>query len=869
MSSKQTPLEQQYFQIKAQHPDKILFFRMGDFYEMFGRDAEIAAPILGIALTSRAHGKSTRMPLAGVPYHAAEKYLAQLVRAGHKVAVCEQTEDPKQAKGLVRREVIEIITPGTVTVDGALTETQDQMIAALSLRDNEAGLAALDLSTGRVLFYQAELSQVLERLEVLEPCELLLADDLDDEIAGRLGNLKAALTNLEAWRFQPADAAERVRKYYEVQSLEAFGLGETELATGALGALLGYLEEVKFGIPRHLAAPRLLAEAGHMYLDPATLHNLEVLQPSATTVKEHSLLGLLDHCHTAGGKRLLARWLQAPLRQLEAIVARHDAVAQLLASQPLRDEFAAKLSELADLERLAGKLGYRKAGPRDLVHLKDSLLRLPALRKKLSQLTANLLLEIGAELPELSDIAERIETALRDEVPYMTGNGSLIREGFSEDLDRLKASIKEAVDYIAGLQEHLRAETEIPSLKVGYNRVFGYYIEVTRAHQDKVPDYFIRKQTLVNAERYITTEMKEREELIVAAEEKINRLEEDIFLALRAEVATAVDRIALAGRLISRLDVLLSFAEASHQSHYTRPMLDESQTLDIREGRHPIIERVLARGEFVANDTLLTSDDEQLQLLTGPNMAGKSTYLRQVGLLVIMAQAGCFVPAREARIGLVDRVFTRVGASDRLALGESTFLVEMNETSRILANATPQSLILLDEVGRGTSTYDGLAIAWALCETLHSDQNLRARTIFATHFHELTRLAELFPRIRNYQVRVRRWQDQIVFLRQVVPGGCDDSFGIEVARLAGVPQSLTDRARQILHQLERGQFDPVRGSRKLKAADPNQLGLFGRQVSKVAKKLTDLELDHLTPLDALNLLAELKADAEEENGATD
>lgn len=869
MTAKQTPLEQQYFQIKAQHPDKILFFRMGDFYEMFGRDAEIAAPILGIALTSRAHGKSTRMPLAGVPYHAAEKYLAQLVRAGHKVAVCEQTEDPKQAKGLVRREVVEIITPGTITVDGALSEIQDQILAAVMVHDSEAGLATLDLSTGRVLFYQAELPLVLERLEVIEPRELLLPDNLDSEISTRLENRAGALTPLEAWRFQAADASERVRKYYQVQSLEAFGLGEAELAASALGSLIGYLDEVKFGVPHHLAAPRLLAEPTNIYLDSATLRNLEILHPSATTLKEHSLFGLLDHCLTAGGKRLLARWLQAPLRQVTAIRERHDAVQQLLDSQPLREEFSKQLADLADLERLAGKLGYRKASPKDMIHLKDSLQRLPILSRKLKQLTAELLLRIGKELPDLSDIATIIEDALREDAPYMTSNGSLIREGYSEELDSLKGSIKEAVDYIAGLQEHLRADTEIPSLKVGYNRVFGYYIEVTKAHQEKVPEHFIRKQTLVNAERYITTEMKEREELIVAAEEKINRLEEDIFLKLRDEVATAVDRVALSGQLVSQLDVLLSFAESSHRNRYVRPTLNDSQALRIVEGRHPIIERVLARGEFVANDTTLDAEEEQLQLLTGPNMAGKSTYLRQVGLIVIMAQAGCFVPAREAEIGVVDRVFTRVGASDRLALGESTFLVEMNETSRILANATPQSLILLDEVGRGTSTYDGLAIAWALCESLHNEPQLRARTIFATHYHELTKLAELFPRIRNYQVKVRRWQDQILFLRQVVPGGCDDSFGIEVARLAGVPQNLTDRAKQILQQLERGQFEPVRMGRKQRPSDPNQLGLFGLKVSKTAKRLADLEVEKLTPLEALNLLAELKREAEAENDATD
>ncbi|MCK4857879.1 MAG: DNA mismatch repair protein MutS [candidate division Zixibacteria bacterium] len=865
MTRKQTPLEEQYFKIKAQHPDKILFFRMGDFYEMFGRDAEIAAPILGIALTSRAHGKSTRMPLAGVPYHAADKYLSQLLQAGHKVAICEQTEDPKQAKGLVRREVIEVITPGTITVDGVLPENRENMILSLYAAEDAAGLAALELATGRVLVYQSDIRLTLERAEVIDAREILVPESLQNGIGERLARLTAVVTKLEDFKYQHDDAALRIKNYYGVHSLDAFGLLSLPLAVSALGSLIAYLDEVKFGVPTHLEPPRLAEEPETIYLDSATLCNLEILQPQATNIKEHSLLGLLDFCKTVGGQRLLARWLAAPLKKLERIKERLQSVQKLADDQKLRDKLTGLLTDLADLERIAGKLGYRKANPKDLIQLKNSLKQVPAIKTLLSKANTMLFDRVAEMLPDLSAIAELIEAAIKDDPPYLTGNGSLIKDDYSDELDELKTSIKEAVDYIAGLQKSLRRDTGIPSLRVGYNKVFGYYIEVTKVHADKVPDHFIRKQTLVNAERYITAQMKEKEELILAAEEKINKHEEELFFQVRDSVAAHVEEISLTGRLISEVDVIGSYAAAARRHNYSRPAFDESQSLEIVEGRHPIIENVLPRGDFVANDTSLDIDGEQLQLLTGPNMAGKSTYLRQVGLIVIMAQAGSFVPAARARIGIVDRVFTRVGASDRLALGESTFLVEMNDTSRILANATPKSLVLLDEVGRGTSTYDGLAIAWALCETLHEQPHLRSRTIFATHFHELTELARLFDRIRNYQVQVRRWQDKIIFLRKVMPGGCDDSFGIEVAKLAGLPQSVTDRAREILKSLERGSFDPVGNRGKKKRDQINQLGLFEQKVSEVSSRLQDLEVEKITPLQALNMLVELKALAESEN----
>ncbi len=867
MSDKITPLLEQYLAIKKQHPDKILFFRMGDFYEMFGHDAEIAAPILGIALTSRSHGQSTKLPLAGVPYHSAEKYLTQLIRAGMKVAICEQVEDPKLAKGLVKREVIEIITPGTVTIDSALPQEKENLLLALfAARDDRLGFGAVDITTGSVVFYEGESNPAFDKIESLNPSELLLSDDLDSALTSRIARLAVPVTKVESWRFQSDFAQEKIKSLYDVVSLESFELNTAPLAASALGAVFSYIEEKKISAPGQHAPPRFAEDSDHVYLDPATVRNLELLQSNSSSRREHSLLGLLDFCRTAMGKRTLARWLVAPLRQVDRINARYQAVERLLRDDDLREELSQRLANIVDLERMAGKLGNRKAGPRDLVALAASLARLPEIAAALASSGVELLATMSNRLPDLASTATIINGALVDEPPLLTNSGGMVRPGHSSELDTLKLSIKDAVDYIATLQEKLRAETGIATLKVGYNQVFGYYIEVSKAQLAAVPDHFIRKQTLVNAERFITGEMKKKEELILAAEDKINRLEETLFLELRDQVAAAAEAISTAGSVLGELDCLLSFALAARRYNFVRPQLVAEPTLSITEGRHPVIEQILPRGDFVGNDTHLDTGGDQIQLLTGPNMAGKSTYLRQVGLIVIMAQAGCFVPAEAASIGLVDRVFTRVGASDRLTMGESTFLVEMNETARILNNATPQSLILLDEVGRGTSTYDGLAIAWALCESLHNDPRLKSRTIFATHFHELTELANLCPRIRNYQVQVRRHRDRIVFLRKVVAGGCDDSFGIEVAKLAGIPPTLTARAREILAELESGTFAPLKTRSKYHYVNPNQMRLFEAPDSESERRLREIDIDSLTPIEALNLVAELKQLAEKNHG---
>lgn len=870
MSDKTTPLLEQYFAIKKQHPDKILFFRMGDFYEMFGRDAEIAAPILGIALTSRAHGQTTRLPLAGVPYHSAEKYLTQLIRAGLKVVICEQVEDPKLAKGLVKREVIEIITPGTITIDSALPAERDSLLLAIHTNQpDRLGFGAVDITTGAVTFYEGDLAGTLDRIESLAPSEVLISDEDTVSLVRHLARLAAAPTKLESWRFQVDFATEKLKNFYEVASLEAFELNHAPRATAALGALFSYIEEMKFAAPGHLSPPRLADDPDHVYLDAATVRNLELLQSNSSDKREHTLFGLLDFCRTGMGKRTLARWLVAPLKNIERILARQQAVERFYREDELREGMARALADLIDLERMAGKLGNRKANPRDLVALAGSLRRLPEISGLLASCGVPLLASLAKRLPELQAVVGDIALALVDEPPILANSGGLIRTGSSEKLDRLKSSIKDAVDYISGLQEKLRTETGIGNLKVGFNQVFGYYIEVSKGQLAAVPPHFIRKQTLVNAERYITDELKKKEELILAAEDGINRLEEELFLELRDRVAAHGEQISRAGQIVGELETLLAFALAARRYGYVRPQLTTEPILEIIEGRHPVIEQILPRGDFVGNDTRLDARDAQIQLLTGPNMAGKSTYLRQVGLIVIMAQAGGFVPAEKATIGIVDRVFTRVGASDRLTMGESTFLVEMNETARILNNATPQSLILLDEVGRGTSTYDGLAIAWALCEALHNDARLKSRTIFATHFHELTELANLCARIRNFQVQVRRHRDRIVFLRKVVPGGCDDSFGIEVAKLAGIPGTLTARAKEILAELESGTFAPLKTRSRYHYVNPNQMRLFESTEPETLKRLRSVDVDSLTPIEALNLVNELKKLAEKDNGLAD
>ena len=864
----------QYFKIKSQYPDEILFFRMGDFYEMFGEDAKVASKIMGIALTSRGQIKGEKIPLAGIPYHAADRYLAKLLRAGKKVVVCEQVEDPKLAKGIVKRDVVEIITPGTVTVDGVIEGTSNNYLLSLTADSAEGGsasggkekigLAMVDLTTGEFKVDQGEASKIIEKIKVLNPAEIICPEIWGEERKKELGclNEKVTFTNLEMWKFDYDFAQKILTEHFKVTSLDGFGCQDLKLGISAAGAILAYLKQTKKTFLSHINKISPTIEGEGMFLDTNTIRNLELLTAMGSGERTNTLFSLLNKTKTAMGARLLKSWIIAPLLNVGEITERQDAVEELFKNHDLSDSLEKKIKRIADLERLSGKIGYGKANPKDLIWLKDSLSVIPDLRSILSGVKSDLLNYIKDSLPDSSGLVNLIERSIVDEPPYILTEGGIIKSGYSSDLDSLKSQIKGSKDWIAGLQEQERKRTSIPSLKVGFNKVFGYFIEVTKPHLSKVPQEYIRKQTMVNAERFVTQKLKEKEAHILGAEEKIFKLEYDLFLEIRSKIGERTAEIQRTAELVAQLDILLSLKEVAEKYNYVRPQIDSSDEIIIEEGRHPVIENILDPGTFVPNDTKIDTLNEQIHIITGPNMAGKSTYLRQVGLIVLLAQMGSFVPAKKAKIGVVDRIFTRVGAMDYLALGQSTFLVEMNETANILNNATPKSLILLDEVGRGTSTFDGLSIAWAVTEHIHNNLKIGSKTLFATHFHELTELAKFLPRVKNYNVAVKEWGDEIIFLRKIVPGGCDDSYGIQVARLAGVPRQVLERAKEILAELENGE---VR-QQKLPESKPvsYQLSIFSPKEGQITEELKKLDLEKLTPIEALNKLDELKKKAEEQ-----
>ncbi len=845
-----TPLIQQYLDVKARHPDSLLFFRVGDFYEMFFEDAEEGSGLLGLTLTSRNNGGTRDVPLAGVPVKAASEYVSRLLRAGRRVAICEQLEDVSEADGIVRRDVVEIITPGTVLENTLLSADRNNYVATLA-GVGPFGLAAIDLSTGEFELSHCEAEALGDELARLEPSELLLAEDAP-QIEGQW-----LLTRRPEWRFDSEFGAERLRDRFGVRGVEGFGLdGERDgLPLAAAGALLAYLEEVRPAGVEHLRRPRVLRRGRTMYLDEMTRRNLELVQtlrpgPGVT------LLRLLDRTRTAMGGRLLRRRLLRPLLDRGEIDRRLDAVAELVEGGAFRRSLRASLGEIRDLERLAARISTARAGPRELLGLSESLEALPAVHDALGPATSEGLRSIGDGLDLLGDVHERIQSAISPETPATLRDGGVIQAGFSPQLDELRATRGGAVDWIAGMQVRERERTGIDSLKVGFNKVFGYYIEVTKAKTDRVPADYVRKQTLTNAERYLTPELKEWEAKVVDAEEEIAILEARLFQSLRDEVASDVPRIQDTASRIAALDVLASLAEVADRNEYVRPQLTDEPGLEIRAGRHPVVEQTAERESFIPNDVVL---DETLRVMivTGPNMAGKSTVLRQVGLIALMAQIGSFVPAARARIGVCDRVFTRVGASDNLAAGMSTFMVEMTETATILNSATRNSLVLLDEIGRGTSTYDGVSIAWAVTERLHE---VGARTIFATHYHELVSLEDQLEGVGAFNVAVRESGNEIVFLHRLQPGGSDRSYGVHVARLAGLPPEVVGRAGQILRELENGPHGI--GGREARVAERSrdQLSLFvAAPPSPALERLAELDLDRMTPLEALSTLAELRA----------
>ncbi len=849
-----TPLMQQYREIKARHPDTILFFRMGDFYEMFEDDARVAARDLGLTLTSRNNGGAAEVPLAGVPVKAAAEYLRRLIAKGHRVAICEQTEDPKLAKGLVRREVVETVTPGTVLADEWLERNRNNYLVAVDPRGSNAGIAALDLITGQLILETvpgAELGPALGRYEASEVV-------LPQSTALPLTDTPAR-TERDHWEFDAELARTDLSRTFGLSSLDGLGVGPgDEPALGAAGALLRYARELKPGGLPHISRPTIVRRGDVLPLDDMTRRNLELVESLRPGTTGATVLDVLDRTLTPLGARLLRRWLLAPLVAPDAINARLDCVAVLVADQRGRDRLREALDGVRDLERLAGRAALGRATPRELGALRDSILRLPDVQAALDGLEARggaALLEQTAERFDLlGDVGNELARALVDRPPAQLSDGDAIRAGFDRELDELTDARDGGKEYIASLQTRERERTGIPSLKVGFNKVFGYYIEVTRPHLARVPADFERRQTVSGAERFVTADLKEHEAKVLGAEEKIGAREAVLIERLRASVAAAIVRIQTTATLLAQLDVWGALADLAHREGYARPTVDDGFVIELEGSRHPVVERMMPRETFIPNDVLL-DDAGRVIVLTGPNMAGKSTLLRQIGLCVLLAQMGAFVPARRARIGVVDRLFTRVGASDNLVRGQSTFMVEMSETSAILHGASARSLVLLDEIGRGTSTYDGVAIAWAVTEFLHSA--IGCKTIFATHYHELTQLTEELAHARNYNVAVREVGDDVVFLHRLEPGGADRSYGIHVGRLAGLPAPVLSRAREVLRLLEAGHR--VAHQPAPPPPDAQQLALFVPAARHpLLAELDGLDVNALSPLEALNRLAAWK-----------
>jgi DNA mismatch repair protein MutS len=836
-------------QVKAQHQGAILFYRVGDFYEMFYDDAQLAARVLDITLTSRGDG----VPLAGVPVKAAADYLRQLVGAGHRVAICDQVEDPKAAKGLVRREVVETVTPGALLQEGWLAGSTNNWIVAWQ----RGGLAAIDLSTGEFVLENPD-GEPTEALSRLNPAELVTPEG---ERAPTEDRASLLVSQRAAWEFDPALAREELARRLGLASLDGLGIGPADQAAiGAAGALLRYLGELQPGGLTHLARPVARRSEAFLWLDEMTRRNLELVEPLRAGVRGCTLLETVDRTVTPMGGRLLRQWLLSPLRDPAAIDYRLDAVEVLVRDARGRGRLRDALDGVRDLERLAGRAAAGRATPRELGALRDSFQRLPDVAAALTELggRAAALSDGADELDVLGDLAGELTRGLEDRPPPALADGGVIRAGYDPELDRLRSLRDGGRQYIASLQHRERDRTGIPSLKVGFNKVFGYYLEITNAHAAKVPADYERRQTLAGAERYVTPELKDHEARVLGAEERMAAREAELFGALRGAVGAAVARIQRTARVLARLDVWAALAEGAVLDRYVRPSVHDGYDLVLRESRHPVIERMMARESFIPNDARFT-EAERVALVTGPNMAGKSTILRQIGLCVVLAQIGAFVPASAASIGVVDRLFTRVGASDNLAQGQSTFMVEMSETSAILHNAGARSLVLLDEIGRGTSTYDGVAIAWAVTEHLHD--RVGCKTMFATHYHELMQLPERLQHARNFNVAVRETGETVVFLHRLEPGGTDRSYGVHVAQLAGLPAAVVRRAREVLHTLE-GEHRMVPG-RPPEPQDPGQLVLFADAPTRhpLMDEIRDIDLDAMTPLEALNRLAELQRKA--------
>ncbi|MCL2501520.1 MAG: DNA mismatch repair protein MutS [Bacteroidales bacterium] len=852
----ETPLMKQYYAIKAQHPQALLLFRMGDFYETFGDDAILTSKILGIVLTRRANGAAASVELAGFPYHALDNYLPKLVRAGHKVAICEQLEDPKFAKTLVKRGVTELLSPGVAYNDQILNANENNYLASVSFHHDQAGIAFLDISTGTFSLSQGPLDYVDRLLNQFAPKEILLQKGYEKGFKSRFGD-DYYTTCLDEWAFAPQAARNKLLKHFQVETLKGFGVEELDLGVSAAGACLFYLELTKHDRLGHLCSIQRIDESDYMWLDRFTIRNLELF--TSFDPKGSSLIDMIDKTITPMGARLLRQWLIMPLKDRAALERRYQIIQAFSANPDLAKIISQSLGLIGDMERLSAKAAAGRLSPREAVQLKKGLEEVNIIRQAALSSDSEDIQTLAQVLDPCAELVARISRDLLPEPAQQIGRGDVIAAGCHPQLDELRHKARHGKDYILQMQQREIEQTGISSLKISYNNVFGYYIEVRNTHKDKVPPQWIRKQTLVSAERYITQELKEYEEQVLGAEERIIVLEQELYAGLIAEIQKYTRPLQQNAGILAQMDVLLGFSVLAQSNRYCRPQLFDSDILEIEQGRHPVIERLLPSGEnYIANDLYLDCETQQIIIITGPNMSGKSALLRQTALIVLLAQAGSFVPAKSAKIGIVDKLFTRVGASDNISRGESTFMVEMLEASGILHNLTPRSLVLLDELGRGTSTYDGISIAWAIVEYIHQQPLARAKTLFATHYHELNEMAAQFPRVKNYHVSVKEADNKVLFLRTLKPGGMAHSFGIHVARMAGMPQTVVQTAEKMLKQLEAHAPNP---KAKTAATPSYQLTIFPLEdplLVQLREDIAHVDIHKLSPLDAFDLLRDLK-----------
>ena len=867
---KETPLMKQYNTIKAKYPDAILLFRVGDFYETFGEDAIKASKILGIVLTKRANGSASHIELAGFPHHSVDTYLPKLVRAGYRVAICDQLEDPKMVKGIVKRGITELVTPGVCFNDKLLNHQQNNFLASVHFEKEQAGIALCDVSTGEFLVAQGSLNYIEKLIQNFKPNEILFEKNKRNELNNLVLDTFYSF-GIDDWAFKYEFGYESLTNHFETKSLKGFGIEEQHLAISACGAIIHYLNETKHDKLKHINKISRIEEDNYVWLDKFTIRNLELYQTNHENGK--SLIDIIDKTVSPMGSRLLKRWLALPLKNINAINERLNAVAFLVSDENKRIDFISFLKEIGDLERLISKVAALRVSPRELVHLKKSLVIISKLKSQIKTSNNSTLQSVAEQLNPCDIICERLQNELNEDAPISVLKGNVFNKGISVELDELRNIAFNGKDYLLQIQKREIEKTGITSLKVAFNSVFGYYLEVTHLHKDKVPQDWIRKQTLTNAERYITPELKTYEEKILGAEEKIMSIEQELFEKLVNDISEYIAPIQLNANLLAKLDVLCGFATLSIENNYNYPKINEGFAIEIKEGRHPVIEKQLPIGiNYVSNSVYLDNDNTQIMMITGPNMSGKSALLRQTALIVLLAQIGCYVPAEEANLSIIDKIFTRVGATDNMSSGESTFMVEMNETASILNNLSARSLVLLDEIGRGTSTYDGISIAWSIAEFIHNQPINRAKTLFATHYHELNDMASLFLRIKNYNVTIKESGNKIIFLRKLAEGGSAHSFGIHVARMAGMPNYVVDRANEILKKLEKNRdfelesIDDLSVSGGMSITPQNnkdmQLSFFQLNdpiLNKIKEDVLAIDINTLTPVEALLKLNEIKS----------